>query len=91
MFAAPREPAGSGRVAGAGRGRHDLRGRRRLEDRGADARAPGTEDNVVDPRNAEVLAERIPGARVELLEGTGHLFFWEQPGEVVRIVREFLG
>lgn len=51
----------------------------------------GTEDNVVDPRNTDVLAERLPGARVERLPGTGHLFFWEQPDDVVRIVTEFLG
>ena len=50
----------------------------------------GTADNVVDYRNAELLAARIPGARVELLEGSGHLFFWEQPDECVRILNEFL-
>jgi pimeloyl-ACP methyl ester carboxylesterase len=50
----------------------------------------GTADNVVDHRNAEVLATRIPGARVELLGGAGHLFFWEQPDESVRIINEFL-
>jgi pimeloyl-ACP methyl ester carboxylesterase len=51
----------------------------------------GTGDNVVDPRNSDVLAERIPGAHVVRLEGAGHLFFWEQPEEFVRIVSEFLG
>ena len=50
----------------------------------------GTEDNVVDPRNADVVAARIPGARVERLPGTGHLFFWEQPDACVRIISEFL-
>jgi pimeloyl-ACP methyl ester carboxylesterase len=50
----------------------------------------GTADNVVDYRNAEVLAARLAGARVELLEGAGHLFFWEQPDESVRIINEFL-
>jgi pimeloyl-ACP methyl ester carboxylesterase len=50
----------------------------------------GTEDNVVDRRNAQVLADRIAGARVELFHGCGHLFFWEQPDEFVRIVSEFL-
>jgi pimeloyl-ACP methyl ester carboxylesterase len=50
----------------------------------------GTADNVVDYRNAELLASRIPGSRVELLEGCGHLFFWERPDECVRIVDEFL-
>ncbi len=51
----------------------------------------GTADNVIDYRNSELLAARIPGARVELLEGAGHLFFWEQPGECVRILNDFLG
>jgi pimeloyl-ACP methyl ester carboxylesterase len=50
----------------------------------------GTEDNVVDPRNSDVLAERIPGAEVERLEGAGHLFFWEQPDAFVKIVESFL-
>jgi len=50
----------------------------------------GTEDNVVDPANTDVLAARISGARVERIPGTGHLFFWEQPDAVVRIVTEFL-
>ena len=50
----------------------------------------GTDDNVVAAGNAQVLAERIPGARVELFEGAGHLFFWEQPDAFVRIVTEFL-
>jgi 3-oxoadipate enol-lactonase len=51
----------------------------------------GTDDNVVDPRNSDVLAERIPGAELERIEGAGHLFFWEQPDAFVRILREFLG
>jgi pimeloyl-ACP methyl ester carboxylesterase len=50
----------------------------------------GTEDNVVDPGNADVVASRIPGARVERLPGAGHLFFWEQPDACVRIISEFL-
>jgi len=50
----------------------------------------GTADNVVDYRNAELLSARISGARVELFEGSGHLFFWEQPNESVRIINEFL-
>jgi 3-oxoadipate enol-lactonase len=50
----------------------------------------GTEDNVVDPHNSDVLAERIPGAEVQRIDGTGHLFFWEQPDAFVRIISEFL-
>lgn len=50
----------------------------------------GTADNVVDSRNAALLGERIAGARVELLEGLGHLFFWERPDTFVSRVTEFL-
>lgn len=50
----------------------------------------GTADNVVDHRNAEILAREIPDARLEWFEGCGHLFFWEQPERFVRVVTEFL-
>ncbi len=50
----------------------------------------GAEDAVVDPGNAALLAERIPGARVELFSGCGHLFFWEQPERFAGTVAEFL-
>jgi len=51
----------------------------------------GTADGVVDPRNSELLAQRIPNARLEWFEGGGHLFFWEQPERFVEVVTEFLG
>jgi pimeloyl-ACP methyl ester carboxylesterase len=51
----------------------------------------GTEDNVIDCRNSELLAERIPNARLERLDGAGHLVFWERSDEFVRLVEEFLG
>jgi pimeloyl-ACP methyl ester carboxylesterase len=50
----------------------------------------GTEDNVVDPHNSDVLAERIPGAEVQRIDNAGHLVFWEQPDAFVRIIWEFL-
>jgi 3-oxoadipate enol-lactonase len=50
----------------------------------------GTEDNVIDVRNAGLLAERVPSARLVLMAGVGHMFWWEQPERVVTIVREFL-
>jgi len=82
----PPDPAGWQAQAAAGLGFQGVEG---------EIAAPtlvlgGTADNVVDHRNAEVLATRIPGARVELLAGAGHLFFWEQPDESVRIINEFL-
>jgi 3-oxoadipate enol-lactonase len=50
----------------------------------------GTEDVVVDPRNADLLADRIPGARLELLPGSGHLPFWQEPERLARLIKEFL-
>ena len=50
----------------------------------------GTEDDVVDVRHAGLLAEHIPGARVELIPGAGHLFFWEKPEESVALIEGFL-
>jgi 3-oxoadipate enol-lactonase len=50
----------------------------------------GTADEVVDPRNSELLAERIPGARLERFDGAGHLFFWQEPERVVALLEEFL-
>lgn len=49
----------------------------------------GTEDRVVDVRNAEVLANRIPGAKVVTMAG-GHLMFWEDPDYVAGLIIEFL-
>jgi 3-oxoadipate enol-lactonase len=50
----------------------------------------GTGDHVVDVRNAPLLAEVIPGARLELYEDLGHLFFWEEPERVAADLRSFL-
>lgn len=50
----------------------------------------GDADAVVDPRNSELLAERIPNARLEVFADDGHLFFWEEPERFVEIVTEFL-
>jgi 3-oxoadipate enol-lactonase len=51
----------------------------------------GTADRVVDARNAPLLADRIPDARLELLPDLGHLFFWDDPDRTVALVRDFLG
>lgn len=49
----------------------------------------GSEDRMMDPRNSRLLAERIPGARLYVIEGAGHLFFEERPQEVNLVLREF--
>ncbi len=50
----------------------------------------GASDNVVDPRNAELLAERIPNSRVELFPDRGHLLVWEDAARVAEVVKAFL-
>jgi pimeloyl-ACP methyl ester carboxylesterase len=50
----------------------------------------GTADQVVDPSNADVLADLLPNAGVELLDGAGHLLYWEQPRRFARMVAGFL-
>jgi pimeloyl-ACP methyl ester carboxylesterase len=84
----PPDPAGWFALAGAGAA-HDAMARL------GEIRAPtlvvhGTADNVVDAGNAPLLAEGIPGARLELFDGVGHLLPWERPEEFARLVEEFL-
>ena len=82
----PIPPAGQAQAA-AGAG---MPGRRSAIAR-TDARSsPARPTTSSTHRNAELLAARIPDARVELIEGAGHMFFWEQPDESVRIIDEFL-
>lgn len=44
----------------------------------------GAKDVLVPVENSRRIAERIPGARLALVEGGGHIFFLEQPEAVVR-------
>ncbi|HVY54154.1 MAG TPA: alpha/beta fold hydrolase, partial [Thermodesulfobacteriota bacterium] len=50
----------------------------------------GSGDRIVSPERARELAERIPGARYEEMEGTGHLLFIEKADEFNERVIEFL-
>jgi len=50
----------------------------------------GDADPLVPYANGEVLARRIPGARLHTLRGCGHLAMWEQPRELSAALLEFL-
>ncbi|HEY3829714.1 MAG TPA: alpha/beta fold hydrolase [Solirubrobacteraceae bacterium] len=48
----------------------------------------GTADQMIPVQNAHVIQAHIPGSRLEILEGIGHLFFWELPERSAELVRE---
>ncbi len=65
------------------------------ENRIGDLRLPvlilhGGQDRVVPAGNGELLAARIPGARLHVFPDAGHLFLWERADDANRLIREFL-
>ncbi|MDR5682651.1 MAG: alpha/beta fold hydrolase [Armatimonadota bacterium] len=50
----------------------------------------GSDDRVLPPANAQLLADRLPNAERVVFEGTGHLLFIERSEEFNRLVEEFL-
>lgn len=50
----------------------------------------GEHDRVVPPGNAELLARKLPNARVKILPNVGHIFPIEDPEATVEAMLEFL-
>jgi 3-oxoadipate enol-lactonase len=50
----------------------------------------GDDDQVIPGESSDVLHERIPGSRLEVVSGSGHLFFIERPEETVELLESFL-
>jgi 3-oxoadipate enol-lactonase len=48
----------------------------------------GTEDGVLPYPNGEMIASLMPDARLETLDGVGHMFWWEQPERSGELIRE---
>lgn len=48
----------------------------------------GTEDQLLPVDNGRLIASCVPGSRLEIFDGAGHLFFWEQPQRSAELVRE---
>lgn len=46
----------------------------------------GSEDMMLPVANAHQIAALMPDARLEIVEGAGHLFFWEQPRRAAELV-----
>jgi pimeloyl-ACP methyl ester carboxylesterase len=47
----------------------------------------GTEDKMIPVANGELIASLIPGSRLEILDGVGHMFWWEQPERSAELLR----
>ena len=48
----------------------------------------GDQDQILNISNAQHIARLIPDARLEILEGAGHMFWWERPEQAAALVRE---
>jgi 3-oxoadipate enol-lactonase len=48
----------------------------------------GDADRLLGYANGRQIAALIPGARLETLEGVGHMFWWEQPQRSAELIRE---
>ena len=49
----------------------------------------GSEDRMMPPENAKLLAEGIEGAELYMVDGAGHSFFMEKPEEVNQALIDF--
>lgn len=47
----------------------------------------GTADRMLEAINGDLIASLVPGARLELLDGVGHLFFLERPERSAELIR----
>jgi pimeloyl-ACP methyl ester carboxylesterase len=48
----------------------------------------GTLDEILPVSNGRMIASLIEGSRLEILDGIGHLFFWELPERSAELIRE---
>ena len=51
----------------------------------------GAEDTLVPSANSEILASRIPNARLVLVDGWGHLLLYDGTSGAGTLIAEFLG
>lgn len=50
----------------------------------------GSDDNFVDPAAVEPVVAGVPNARMEQVDGSGHLLTMERPETVAESIRSFL-
>jgi 3-oxoadipate enol-lactonase len=47
----------------------------------------GTEDRILPVANGRLIASLLPDPGIEILDGIGHLFWWEQPQRSAELIR----
>lgn len=47
----------------------------------------GTVDRLLPEPNGRLIASLIPGSQLEILDGVGHVFFWERPERSAELLR----
>lgn len=47
----------------------------------------GTADELLPVANGRLIGSLVPGAQLEILDGVGHLFFWERPELSAELLR----
>jgi pimeloyl-ACP methyl ester carboxylesterase len=50
----------------------------------------GDDDPVVNVVNGQMLAERIPGATLQVVADAGHMLLFDEPEKVAAILERFL-
>jgi len=50
----------------------------------------GAQDQIIPAENSDLLCERIPRARLEVIDHAGHLFFIENPEQTLQVLEAFL-
>jgi pimeloyl-ACP methyl ester carboxylesterase len=50
----------------------------------------GDDDPIVPPANGRILARLLPDARLQIIDGGGHLFLFVRAQEMAGIIRSFL-
>ena len=52
--------------------------------------ACGEADQITPPEHAREMAAAIPGARLEIVPGAGHMLTMEQPARVAKLLQAWL-
>jgi pimeloyl-ACP methyl ester carboxylesterase len=47
----------------------------------------GTDDQMLPVGNGHQIAGLVAGSKLEIFDGVGHMFFWEQPERVAELLR----